>query len=68
MSANTDLVEQIQTKINDKLLPAIKAAESANVSLAGEEIEIPANKKNIFKQKVMQTKAEIITDLNQIGV
>jgi hypothetical protein len=68
MSVNTDLVEQIQTKINDQFLPAIKAAESNTVKVAGRDIDIPAPDKAQFKQDVMQIKAELITDLNKIGV
>lgn len=68
MSVNTDIVEQVQTKISDKLLPAIKAAEANTVRVAGRDIDIPAPDKAQFKQDVMQVKAEILTDLNQIGV
>jgi len=68
MSANTDLVTDVQRKIAEELLPAVKAAESDTTVLAGEDITIPQQVNARYKQKVQQSKADIITDLNQIRV
>lgn len=68
MSANTDLVEQIQTKMASELMPAIRNAEMASVDLSGETIDIPQQIKAKLKQKVNAVVVEIRTALNQISI
>lgn len=68
MSANTDIVTDIQGKIANDLLPAIRAAESDTVDVAGEAIDIPQQAKARLKQKVNTEVVGIRTLLNQIQV
>lgn len=68
MSANTDIVTDIQGKIANDLLPALKAAESDTVDVAGESVDIPQQAKARLKQKVNTIVTDIRTSLNQIQV
>lgn len=52
MSANTDKVQELQGVLANDLLPALKAAESTTVDVAGEAVEIPQQAQARLKQKV----------------
>ena len=68
MSANTETIAQIQGKVADELLPALKAAESVSLDIAGESVEIPQQVKARLKQKVNSVVVECRNLLNHIQV
>jgi hypothetical protein len=68
MSDNTDLIEQLQTKVASELLPTVKAAEATTVDLAGEAIDVPQQAQARLKQKVNAVVGDCRQLLNSISV
>lgn len=68
MSANTEIIENIQTKIARDLMPALQNAEKDQIDVSGEMIDIPQQTQARLKQKVNHEVVAIRTLLNQIQV
>lgn len=65
---NIEIVETLRDKINGPLVEAVKAAEQAQINLAGELIDIPQQAKTRLKQKVNSIVVDCRSLLNQIQV